>query len=177
MKKYGFDDLSDFEPFTLEKMNSLSQELKVKEVKLLDIERKLKIIEDIKTKIDDIEDEVEKLKKLKEAKEQEKKKGENDYMKSSNYLNEHKQTNENKINEIKGIQDSIRKSNENIMKLDERIRKLLKGQVEQKHKIEVAINNKRQLMKDIVTDHNKLIKELDQNLQQYALIFQLDFDI
>ena len=63
------------------------------------------------------------------------------------------------------------------MKLDERIRKLLKGQVEQRHKIEVAINNKRQLMKDIVTDHNKLIKELDQNLQQYALIFQLDFDI
>ena len=51
MKKYGFDDLSDFEPFTLEKMNSLSQELKVKEVKLLDIERKLKIIEETKTKI------------------------------------------------------------------------------------------------------------------------------
>jgi structural maintenance of chromosome 1 len=63
------------------------------------------------------------------------------------------------------------------MKFDERIRKLLKGQVEQKHKIEVAMNNKSQLMKDIVTDHNKLIKELDQNFQQYALIFQLDFDI
>ena len=63
------------------------------------------------------------------------------------------------------------------MKYDERIRKLLKGQVEQKHKIEVAMNNKSQLMKDIVTDHNKLIKELDQNFQQYALIFQLDFDI
>lgn len=177
MNKYGLDDLSDFEPFTLEKMNSLSQELKIKEVKLLDIERKLKIIEDTKTKIEDIEEEVEKLKKLKDTKEQEKKKGENDYVKSSNYLNEHKQANENKINEIKGIQDNIKKNNENIMKLDERIRKLLKGQVEQKHKIEVAINNKRQLMKDIVTDHNKLIKELDQNLQEYALIFQLDFDI
>ena len=32
-------------------------------------------------------------------------------------------------------------------------------------------------MKDILTDHNKIIKELDQNLQDYALIFQLDFDI
>ena len=83
----------------------------------------------------------------------------------------------NKLNEIKLIQENIKKGNENIMKLDERIRKLLKGQVEQKHKIEVAMNNKSQLMKDIVTDHNKLIKELDQNFQQYALIFQLDFDI
>jgi len=177
MNKYNLKDLNDFEPFTIEKMNALSQELKIKEVKLLDIERKLKIIEDTNTKIKDIEEEIEKLKKLKNTQEQEKKKGESDFIKSSNYLNEYKKTNENKINEIKTIQDNIKKSNENIMKFDERIRKLLKGQVEFKHKIEVAINNKKQLMKDIVTDHNKLIKELDQNLQQYALIFQLDFDI
>ena len=177
MKKYNLDDLSDFEPFTIEKMNSLSQELKIKEVKLLDIDRKLKIIEDTQSKIKDIEDEIEKIKKIKSSKEKEKQKGENEYIKSSNYLVEYKKTNENKINEIKSIQDNIKKNNENIMKLDERIRKLLKGQVEYKHKIEVAINNKRQLLKDIVTDHNKLIKELDQNLQQYALIFQLDFDI
>ena len=177
MNKYELKDLNDFEPFTIEKMNSLSQELKIKEVKLLDIERKLKIIEDTQTKIDDIENEIEKLKKLKTTQEQEKKKGEADYIKSSNYLNEYKKTNENKINEIKTIQENIKKNNENIMKFDERIRKLLKGQVEFKHKIEVAINNKMQLKKDIVTDHNKLIKELDQNLQQYALIFQLDFDI
>ena len=44
------------------------------------------------------------------------------------------------------------------MKLDERIRKLLKGQVELKHKIEVTINDKMQLKRDLVTDHNKLIK-------------------
>ena len=177
MKKYGFKDLSDFEPFTLEKMNSLSQELKIKEVKLLDIERKLKIIEDTQKKIDETEGEIEKLKNLKKTQEQEKKKGETDLVKSTNYLNEFKKTNEAKLNEIKTIQDNIKKSNENIMKLDERIRKLLKGQVELRHKIEVAINNKSQLKKDIVTDHNKLIKELDQNLQEYALIFQLDFDI
>ena len=177
MKKYNFDDLNDFEPFTIEKMNSLSQELKVKEVKLLDIERKLKLIEDIQKKIEEIEDELEKLKKLKNSKEQEKKKDEIDFSKSNTYLNEYKKTNESKLNEIKEIQDNIKKNNENIMKLDERIRKLLKGQVELRHKIEVAINNKIQLKKDIVTDHNKLIKELDLNLQEYALIFQLDFDI
>ena len=177
MKKYDLDNLDDFKQFTIEKMNSLSQELKIKEVKLLDIDRKLKIIGDIQTKIDNIENEIEKLKNLKNTQEQEKKKGEDDLIKSSNYLNEYKKTNEAKLNEIKTIQDNIKKNNENIMKLDERIRKLFKGQVELKHKIEVAINNKRQLMKDIVTDHNKLIKELDQNLQEYALIFQLDFDI
>ena len=177
MQKYNLEDLNDFEQFTIEKMNSLSQKLKIKEVKLLDIDRKLKIIEDIQTKIDNTENEIEKLKNLKSTQEQEKKKGDSDLIKSSNYLNEYKKTNEAKLNEIKTIQDNIKKNNENIMKLDERIRKLLKGQVELKHKIEVAINNKRQLMKDIVTDHNKLIKELDQNLQEYALIFQLDFDI
>ena len=177
LKKYDLKDLSDFEPFTIEKMNSLSQELKIKEVKLLDIDRKLKLIEDIQNKIDDIENDIEKLKKSKTSKEKEKKKIETDFSKSSNYLDEYKKTNEEKINEIKTIQDNIKKNNENIMKLNERVRKLLKGQVELKHKIEVATNNKRQLMKDITTDHNKLIKELDQNLQEYALIFQLDFDI
>ena len=177
MKKYDLEDLNDFEPFTIEKMNSLSQELKIKEIKLLDIDRKLKIIEDTQTKIDDIEKEIEKLKKLKNSKEKEKKKIETDFTKSSTYLSEYKKTNEEKINEIKTIQDNIKKNNENILKLNERVRKLLKGQVELKHKIEVAMNNKRQLMKDINTDHNKLIKELDQNLQEYALIFQLDFDI
>jgi hypothetical protein len=30
MKKYNFEDLNDFEPFTIEKMNALSQELKIK---------------------------------------------------------------------------------------------------------------------------------------------------
>ena len=177
MKKYNFEDLNDFEPFTIEKMNALSQELKIKEVKLLDIERKLKLIEDIQIKIEETESELEKLKKLKNRKEQEKKQSEIDFNESNNYLNEYKKSNESKLNEIKEIQDSIKKNNENIMKLDERIRKLLKGQVELKHKIEVTINDKMQLKRDLVTDHNKLIKELDQNLQEYALIFQLDFDI
>ena len=103
MKKYNFDDLNDFEPFTIEKMNSLSQELKVKEVKLLDIERKLKLIEDIQKKIEEIEDELEKLKKLKNSKEQEKKKDEIDFSKSNTYLNEYKKTNESKLNEINDI--------------------------------------------------------------------------
>ena len=177
MQKYNLSNLDDFEQFTIEKMNALSQELKLKEIKILDIERKLKALEETQRKIEDLEEETEKLKKKKSNKEQEKKKGEVDFNKSSNYLNEYKATNEAKLNEIKTIQENIKKSNENIMKFDERIRKLLKGQVEQKHKIEVAMNNKSQLMKDIVTDHNKLIKELDQNFQQYALIFQLDFDI
>ena len=177
MNKYNLTNLDDFEQFTIEKMNALSQELKLKEVKILDIERKLKTIDETQKKIDDMEEETESIKKKKSKKEQEKKKCENDFEKANNYLNEYKATNEDKLNEIKNIQESIKKSNENIMKFDERIRKLLKGQVEQKHKIEVAMNNKSQLMKDIVTDHNKLIKELDQNFQQYALIFQLDFDI
>ena len=177
MNKYNLTNLDDFEQFTIEKMNALSQELKLKEVKILDIERKLKTIEETQKKIDDMEEETESIKKKKSKKEQEKKKCEIDFEKANNYLNEYKATNEDKLNEIKKIQESIKKSNENIMKFDERIRKLLKGQVEQKHKIEVAMNNKSQLMKDIVTDHNKLIKELDQNFQQYALIFQLDFDI
>ena len=165
MQKYNLTSLSDFEQFTIEKMNSLSQELKLKEIKILDIERKLKLFQDSKNKIEEIEEETEKLQKKKSEKESQKKKLESDY------------NNVNKLNEIKLIQENIKKGNENIMKLDERIRKLLKGQVEQKHKIEVAMNNKSQLMKDIVTDHNKLIKQLDQNFQQYALIFQLDFDI
>ena len=177
MNKYNLRNLDDFEQFTIEKMNALSQELKLKEVKILDIERKLKTIDETQKKIDDMEEETESIKKKKSKKEQEKKKCETDFAKANNYLNEYKATNEDKLNEIKKIQESIKKSNENIMKFDERIRKLLKGQVEQKHKIEVAMNNKSQLMKDIVTDHNKLIKELDQNFQQYALIFQLDFDI
>ena len=177
MNKYNLTNLDDFEQFTIEKMNALSQELKLKEVKILDIERKLKTIEETQKKIDNMEEETESIKKKKSKKEQEKKKCETDFAKANNYLNEYKATNEDKLNEIKKIQESIKKSNENIMKFDERIRKLLKGQVEQKHKIEVAMNNKSQLMKDIVTDHNKLIKELDQNFQQYALIFQLDFDI
>ena len=177
MNKYNLTNLDDFEQFTIEKMNALSQELKLKEVKILDIERKLKTIDETQKKIDDMEEETESIKKKKSKKEQEKKKCETDFAKANNYLNEYKATNEDKLNEIKKIQESIKKSNENIMKFDERIRKLLKGQVEQKHKIEVAMNNKSQLMKDIVTDHNKLIKELDQNFQQYALIFQLDFDI
>ena len=134
-------------------------------------------MKDSKNKIEEIEEDIDKLQKRKSEKEKEKKKLESDFTKSNNYLSEFKSTNENKLNEIKLIQENIKKGNENIMKLDERIRKLLKGQVEQKHKIEVAMNNKSQLMKDIVTDHNKLIKELDQNFQQYALIFQLDFDI
>jgi structural maintenance of chromosome 1 len=177
MNKYNLTNLDDFEQFTIEKMNALSQELKLKEVKILDIERKLKTIDETQKKIDDMEEETESIKKKKSKKEQEKKKCETDFAKANNYLNEYKATNEDKLNEIKKIQESIKKGNENIMKFDERIRKLLKGQVEQKHKIEVAMNNKSQLMKDIVTDHNKLIKELDQNFQQYALIFQLDFDI
>ena len=177
MSKYNFENLNDFESFTLEKMNSLSQELKIKEIKLLDIERKLKFIEDIQIKIKDTEIELEKIKKLKNIKEEEKTKGENDFSKLNNYLNEYKKTNESKLNEIKEIQVNIKKNNEKIMKLDERIRKLLKGQVELKHKIEVSVNNKMQLKKDIITDHNKLIKELSQNLQEYALIFQLDFNI
>ena len=177
MQKYNLTSLEDFEQFTIEKMNSLSQELKLKEIKILDIERKLKLMKDSKNKIEEIEEDIDKLQKRKTEKEKEKKKLESDFTKSNNYLSEFKSTNENKLNEIKLIQENIKKGNENIMKLDERIRKLLKGQVEQKHKIEVAMNNKSQLMKDIVTDHNKLIKELDQNFQQYALIFQLDFDI
>ena len=177
MQKYNLTSLSDFEQFTIEKMNSLSQELKLKEIKILDIERKLKLFQDSKNKIEEIEEETEKLQKKKSEKESQKKKLESDYNNVNKYLSEFKLTNVNKLNEIKLIQENIKKGNENIMKLDERIRKLLKGQVEQKHKIEVAMNNKSQLMKDIVTDHNKLIKELDQNFQQYALIFQLDFDI
>ena len=177
MQKYNLSNLDDFEQFTIEKMNSLSQELKLKEVKLLDIERKLKLIEETQSKIDEIEEEIDNFKKKKTEKELQKKKLETDFTKSSKYLDEFKATNESKLNEIKQLQEDIKKGNENIMKLDERIRKLLKGQVEQKHKIEVAMNNKSQLMKDILTDHNKLIKELDQNFQQYALIFQLDFDI
>ena len=110
MKKYDLEDLNDFEPFTIEKMNSLSQELKIKEIKLLDIDRKLKIIEDTQTKIDDIEKEIEKLKKLKNSKEKEKKKIETDFTKSSTYLSEYKKTNEEKINEIKTIQDNIKKT-------------------------------------------------------------------
>ena len=177
MQKYNLTSLSDFEQFTIEKMNSLSQELKLKEIKILDIERKLKLFQDSKNKIEEIEEKTEKLQKKKSEKESQKKKLESDYNDANKYLSEFKSTNVNKLNEIKLIQENIKKGNENIMKLDERIRKLLKGQVEQKHKIEVAMNNKSQLMKDIVTDHNKLIKELDQNFQQYALIFQLDFDI
>ena len=177
MQKYNLTSLSDFEQFTIEKMNSLSQELKLKEIKILDIERKLKLFQDSKNKIEEIEEETEKLQKKKSEKESQKKKLESDYNNVNKYLSEFKLTNVNKLNEIKLFQENIKKGNENIMKLDERIRKLLKGQVEQKHKIEVAMNNKNQLMKDIVTDHNKLIKELDQNFQQYALIFQLDFDI
>ena len=177
MKKYNLSNLDDFEQFTIEKMNALSQELKLKELKIFDIERKLKLLEETQKKIDDIDEEIEKIKEKKSTKEVEKKKLETEYLKANNYLSEYKATNEDKINEIKNIQENIKKNNENIMKLDERIRKLLKGQVEEKHKIEVATNNKNQLMKDIITDHNKLIKELDQNFQQYALIFQLDFDI
>jgi structural maintenance of chromosome 1 len=177
MQKYNLSSLDDFEQFTIEKMNSLSQELKVKEVKILDIERKLKLMEDSEKKISEIEEEIEKIQSKKSEKETQKKKLEKEFTKSNNYLSEFKATNESKLAEIKNIQENIKKGNENIMKLDERIRKLLKGQVEQKHKIEVAMNNKSQLMKDIVTDHNKLIKELDQNFQEYALIFQLDFDI
>ena len=45
---------------------------------------------------------------MKTTQEQEKKKGETDYIKSSNYLNEYKKTNENKINEIKTIQENIK---------------------------------------------------------------------
>ena len=177
MQKYNLSSLDDFEQFTIEKMNSLSQELKLKEVKILDIERKLKLMEESEKKISEIEEEIEKIQNKKSEKETEKKKLEKEFTKSNNYLSEFKATNESKLAEIKTIQENIKKGNENIMKLDERIRKLLKGQVEQKHKIEVAMNNKSQLMKDIVTDHNKLIKELDQNFQEYALIFQLDFDI
>ena len=55
MQKYDLEDLNDFEQFTIEKMNALSQKLKIKEVKLLDIERKLKIIDDIQIKIDNTE--------------------------------------------------------------------------------------------------------------------------
>ena len=177
MQKYNSSSLDDFEQFTIEKMNSLSQELKLKEIKILDIERKLKLMEESQKKIDQIEEDIEKIQKKKQEKETQKKKLETDFTKSNNYLSEFKETNESKLSEIKNIQENIKKGNENIMKLDERIRKLLKGQVEKKHKIEVAMNNKSQLMKDIVTDHNKLIKELDQNFQEYALIFQLDFDI
>ena len=155
MNKYNLTNLDDFEQFTIEKMNALSQELKLKEVKILDIERKLKTIDETQKKIDDMEEETESIKKKKSKKEQEKKKCETDFAKANNYLNEYKATNEDKLNEIKKIQESIKKSNENIMKFDERIRKLLKGQVEQKHKIEVAMNNKSQLMKDILTIHIK----------------------
>jgi chromosome segregation ATPase len=116
--------------------------LKSKEIKLLDIERKLKTLEETQKKIDELEEETEKIKEKKSSKELEKKKGETDLIKSTNYLNEYRATNESKLNEIKNIQENIKKANENIMKYDERIRKLLKGQVEQKHKIEVAMNTK-----------------------------------
>ena len=177
MQKYNLSNLEDFEQFTIEKMNSLSQELKLKEVKILDIERKLQLIEETKKKIEEIEEEIDSIKQKKSEKELQRKKIESDYNKSNKYLSEFKSTNEAKLEEAKTLQENIKKGNETIMKLDERIRKLLKGQVEQKHKIEIAMTNKNQLMKDILTDHNKLIKELDQNFQQYALIFQLDFDI
>ena len=70
MNKYNLTNLDDFEQFTIEKMNALSQELKLKEVKILDIERKLKTIEEKKKKIDDMSEETESIKKKKSKKEQ-----------------------------------------------------------------------------------------------------------
>ena len=74
MQKYNLSNLDDFEQFTIEKMNSLSQELKSKEIKILDIERKLKTLEELQNKIDSLEEETEKLKDKKSSKELEKKK-------------------------------------------------------------------------------------------------------
>ena len=65
MQKYNLTNLDDFEQFTIEKMNALSQELKLKEIKILDIERKLKALEETQKKIEDLEEETEKLKKKK----------------------------------------------------------------------------------------------------------------
>ena len=65
MNKYNLTNLDDFEQFTIEKMNALSQELKLKEVKILDIERKLKTIDETQKKIDDMEEETESIKKKK----------------------------------------------------------------------------------------------------------------
>ena len=50
MQKYNLTNLDDFEQFTIEKMNALSQELKLKEIKILDIERKLKALEETQKK-------------------------------------------------------------------------------------------------------------------------------
>ena len=104
MQKYNLTSLSDFEQFTIEKMNSLSQELKLKEIKILDIERKLKLFQDSKNKIEEIEEETEKLQKKKSEKESQKKKLESDYNNVNKYLSEFKLTNVNKLNEIKLIQ-------------------------------------------------------------------------
>jgi hypothetical protein len=57
MQKYNLSNLDDFEQFTIEKMNALSQELKMKEIKILDIERKLKALEETQRKIEDLEEE------------------------------------------------------------------------------------------------------------------------
>lgn len=177
MKKYHLKNLDDFEQFTIEKINALTQNLKIKDEKLIDIERKLKTFEEIQQKIDDIENDIENYTKLKSNSEKNKQKYEKEYNKANQNLQEFKKSNENRLNDIKNLQNTIKTNNETILKIDERIRKLIKGKAEVKHKIEGAVGNKQQLMKDIITDQNKILKELDEKFQDFALIFQLDFDI
>ena len=160
MNKNNLKDLKEFEPFSINEVKRLSNELKEKEEKLFILENKIKSINNFEENIINYDTELEIEKKNKNDLEKEKENLKKEY--EILYKEYEKCNKENgiKINDINKLKDNLSQKYDEIGKKDKRIRALLKEKIEIQHNISSSLIIKKQIISEAKTNNHKLLKEL-----------------
>ena len=177
MNKNKLKDLKEFEPFSINEVKRLSNELKEKEEKLFILENKIKSINNFEENIINYDTELEIEKKNKNDLEKEKENLKKEY--EILYKEYEKCNKENgiKINDINKLKDNLSQKYDEIGKKDKRIRALLKEKIEIQHNISSSLIIKKQIISEAKTNNHKLLKELGESYEKNFLIIQIKFNI
>ena len=177
LQKYNLTSLKDFEKFSLKEMQKLSDELKLKEEKLIIINNKLNALTQIEELIEKQEEELKNDKESKEELEGEKKKLEKEIKEVSKEYEEYKKEHNISIEKLDEMKETIKKGYEEIEKIDKRIRNLIKNKIETEHKMITAITNKKEILLESKTDNDKVLKDLGETYKNSSIILTLNYNL
>lgn len=177
LKKHNLSSLKDFEKFSLNEMQKLSDDLKIKEEKMLILNNTINNLSNIEETIEKAQEQLQILKNEKTEFEKEKKNIEEEMKKVTNEYEQYKKEHNTSITKVDEMKNSIQKGYEEIEKIDKRIRNLIKNKIETEHKILNAFNSKKQILFEAKTDNDKLLKDLGEVYKNSSIILALNYNL
>ena len=177
IKKYKLKSLQAFDKFSLNEMQKLSDNLKLKEEKYLILQSQLTSLKNLDIKIDETKNEIQNIKTQKNEIENEKNEIDKHIKALSTKLNEYQSIISSTQNEINNIKDNRKKYNDDIEQKDKRLRNLIKNKIETDHKLQSAHEQLNNIIFETKTDPDKLLKDLGEIYLNSSVILSFDINI